>query len=273
MQSSRASMDLSTTDTGTPLSLSQLSLDYICQDTVPLSRSLSLISQPILICDAGYGFPREARPRKEKILAIARQLVNFLQWQEQSVYHASPMAKVRVVSCPDDEIRQALQDRTLSLLGGTELPSHVSFSCEGLEDTCPNTTMGSSDQVIYLSPDANESLDPSHKPPRVVVVGLLIDRRIQPNRSNDRAFQLDLVSKRWPLESFFQEISANEPLNVDCVLEGMQQWWWNTDNLLSDNPKQEHDGKAHKEAFVQAASQAINHHAERHPSRPVHLTS
>ncbi len=222
------------------------------------------ISKPILICDAGYGFPREARPRKEKILAIARQLVNFLEWQQERDVPAAA-AEVRVVACTEDDVRIALEERTLDLLGTKELPSNVSFSCQSLEDACQETV---ADQVVYLSPDAEVSLDPSQKPPRSVVVGLLIDRRIQHNRSNDRATKLNIVAKRWPLEDCFKEISANEPLNVDCVLEGMQQWWWNNDKL-----KNVEDKIARNEAFIQAASQAINHHAERHPSRPVHLQS
>lgn len=223
----------------------------------------------ILICDAGYGLPRETRPRKEKILAIVRQLVNFIEWQrrQEETNNNITMAEIRVVACADEGVRQELEERILTLLDGTELPAYMSFSCQSLEDACQDMV---DDEVVYLSPDAEESLDPSQMPPRVVVVGLLIDRRIQPNRSNDRALKLNIVSKRWPLEECFKEISANEPLNVDCIMEGMQQWWWNYKDQAKNAIGNHSDGK---EAFIQAALQAINHHAERHPSRPVHLKS
>lgn len=253
----------------------------------------------LIICDAGYGLPREARPRKEKILAIARQLVNFLEWQQADDQQEQCMAHVQVVACSEESVREALEERTLSLLGGgnkkVELPRHVSFSCKSLEETCQeilrvhggavpigadneddNKDADDEHEIYYLSPDAKESLDPCEKPPRVVVVGLLIDRRIQPNRSHDRASKLKLVAKRWPLEDCFAGISANEPLNVDCILEGMQQWWWNNSQLeqkqrIIDEKVVARDVR--RETFMQAASQAIQHHAERHPARPVHLQS
>lgn len=225
---------------------------------------------PVLICDAGYGVPRESRPRKEKILAIARQLVNFLQWQK---LQKDVPATIKVVACQDESLKQALEDRTRSLLHEDEgdepsLPQHLSFSCQPLEDACHDLFDDASESVVYLSPDAGEAVDPTTKPPRFVVIGLLIDRRIQPHRSQERASALQLVAKRWPLDDCFQEISANEPLNVDCILEGMQQWWWNSDSIsTSDDPA------ACRETFLQAATQAIQHHAERHPSRPVHKRS
>ena len=75
---------------------------------------------------------------------------------------------------------------------------------------------------VYLSPDADESLKPSSEPPRIIIIGLLIDRRVQPNRSRDRANILNIITRRWPLEECFKDIDACEPLNVDCILEGTQ---------------------------------------------------
>ena len=227
---------------------------------------------PILLCDAGYGVPRENRPRKEKILAMARQLVNFLQWQEQQE-PTREYATIKIVACPDECVKEALEERTLALLqeetGGdtTSIPQHVSFSCQSLEEVCQELSEKVDEPVVYLSPDVSETLDATKRPPRYVVVGLLIDRRIQPHRSHDRAINLNLIAKRWPLDNCFQDISANEPLNVDCILEGMQQWWWNSDDIgcsTGDSPLE------HRETFMQAAAQAIQHHADRHPSRPVH---
>lgn len=243
--------------------------------TMPQQTTLD---RPILVCDAGYGLPREGRPRKEKILAIARQLANFLKWQEPHDGRY-PLSEVRVVACPDDKTLDSLKQRLLQILESKELPGNVTFSCESLEEACGSLSPSDSaedDSVVYLSPDAPK-LDPTNRAPKKVVVGLLIDRRVQPNRSKDRASKLALVARRWPLEDCFrsESISATEPLNVDCVLEGMQQWWWN-EAEISDSVQDDVEGNVgeeRKKAFAKAAQQAIHHHAERHPSRPVHKTN
>ena len=251
----------------------------------------------ILILDAGYGFPREKKVRKEKINAISSQLSNFLIWQTglAATTTECQYAAVQVVGCPDEKTKQILESRTIenmkrdSSLSSNDLPSHVTFSCETLEQCLEgistNRTAGTStttstfsenvgDEPVYLSPDADESLNPSSKPPGIAIVGLLIDRRIQPNRSKDRAENTGIVARRWPLEECFAEIDSREPLNVDCILEGMQQWWWNWNQLTPANSSNDVtvDIKVKKETFIQAASQAIEHHAERHPNRPLHIT-
>ena len=222
--------------------------------TACLSSKLSVKDTPnILICDAGYGLPREVRPRREKILAIARQIVNFLKWQLEQKKQS--FALIRVVGCKDDATKSVLEKRTKEVLG-LSLPNNLEFSCETLESCC-----GLDNEVVYLSPDAETSLDPACHPPKIVVVGLLIDRRVQPNRSKNRASDVNIVAKRWPLEECFVSIDPNEPLNVDCILEGMQQWWWNCET--QEMPSRDH--------FIKAAEQAIEHHAKRHPSRTLHL--
>ena len=244
---------------------------------------------PILLCDAGYGLPREGRPRKEKILAIARQLVNFLEWQiRQQNNHKMSMALVKVVACPDESTRISLLERTVELFSKAsdskttvELPSHVTFSCQPLGELIgemehktllESSTLSSS--VVYLSPDASDVLNPSDSPPDIVVVGLIIDRRIQPNKSQQRANALQISAKRWPLEDCCplnnEHIDTQEPLNVDCILEGMQQWWWNC-QTNADGVSQHQKGMlTGKERFLQAANQALMHHVQRHPSRPIH---
>ena len=227
-----------------------------------LSATSSAISdQQVLLCDAGYGLPRETRPRKEKILAIARQMVNFLEWQQQQ-QAASPgqqLAKIQVVGCNDEAMRKALKERTKELLGTSALPTHVTFTCDALYEVCNEM-----EEAVYLSPDAPESMDPAQTPPNVVIVGLLIDRRVQPNRSQERATKLNMKSKRWPLEQCFAKIDRNEPLNVDTILEGMQQWWWNC---------AENSGVLGKERFIEASADALERHARRHPSRPMHIST
>jgi hypothetical protein len=224
-------------------------------------------SNCILVCDAGYGFPREKVPRKEKINAIASQLSNFIQWQQkifdEKNSSTTNLATVQIVGCPDETILSTLETRLLDHLSLSGLPDHVKISCDALETFLSSLNVDGKPPPVYLSPDAEEYLDPSAVPPKVVIVGLLIDRRVQPNRSMNRASKLNIVAKRWPLEGCFIDVSSKEPLNVDCVLEGMQQWWWNCDDVKS---------VPNKERFIQAASQAIEHHAKRHPSRPLHLS-
>ena len=232
----------------------------------------------VIILDAGYGFPREKKVRKEKINAIASQLSNFLIWQTH--HHQQPQketdipneketaiphqyANVRVVGCSDENIKTLLENRTIDnmkkVVSSTSvLPPHVTITCETLEQCledlaepmqrrrqCLNDDGGDGDgdsddendisdttndeaighditTPVYLSPDADESLKPSSEPPRIIIIGLLIDRRVQPNRSRDRANILNIITRRWPLEECFKDIDACEPLNVDCILEGTQ---------------------------------------------------
>jgi hypothetical protein len=235
-----------------------------------------------ILCDMGYGFPKESRPRKEKLLAISRQLVNFLQWQTQSAETAE-VAAIQVVACPGPEVAQALEARILQLWKSEckedQLPSNFSISTKPLEDWLEDGNEEDRGQEpaslpVYLSPDAEDILDPLQDPPPIVVVGLVIDRsRIQLNRSADRATHLTLPLARWPLETVSDVLDVHEPLNVDCVLEGMQQWYWNcaaptqsdsTSSSCLDNPQ------AGARRFQEAAVQALQHHQERHPNRPQH---
>jgi hypothetical protein len=256
-------------------------------------------STKILLLDAGYGFPREKKVRKEKINAISCQLSNFLIWQTKRTglpTKECQYAMVRVVGCPDEKTKNLLESRTIENmkkcpsssalnLDDNNLPSHVTFTCKTLEQcledigtsqtaTCTTSACDNNyDEHVYLSPDANGSLDPCSEPPGVAIVGLLIDRRVQPNRSRDRAQTIGIVSRRLPLEDCFVEIDSHEPLNVDCVLECMQQWWWNWGELTAagNSTDASVDSKLRRETFVQGASQAIEHHVKRHPSRPLHI--
>jgi hypothetical protein len=105
-----------------------------------------------------------------------------------------------------------------------------------------------------------------------IIVGGLIDRRhIQTNRSLSRAMELDIPTARWPLP---KPVPANnpimvdnndnndtnnywdphEPLNVDCILQGMQDWLWTGDLSTS-------------------IANALDAHVQRHPGRPRHKTN
>jgi hypothetical protein len=208
------------------------------------ANCLTLTRNKVIYCDAGYGFPSEARPRREKLLAIAKQIVNFLTWQRES-----SMDFAEIVIVGSDELnRSALVERMKQLLKG-DIPLHVTFSSKSLD---------SFTRIVYLSPDADERLDPSIEPPDQVVVGLLIDRRIQANRSKRQAASLGIQSARLALDEF--NIDRCEPLNVDTVLVGMQQWWWNCE---------QREG-ARRECFLEAMEKSLQQHCTRHPNRPLH---
>jgi hypothetical protein len=215
------------------------------QDLVDeFTKAVSLKQKKVLFCDAGYGFPVEARPRREKILAVAKQLVNFLSWQGRS--ENDDFAEIVVMGC-DEESQATVKERMEELLEGS-LPDNFSFSSQALE-----SLTGS----VYLSPDAEEAMDANASPPDHVVVGLLIDRRVQLNRSKKRANKLGLSSARLPLENF--NVDNFEPLNVDTVLTAMQRWWWNCE---TSGPS--------SECFLNSVEQAFEEHCRRHPSRPLH---
>lgn len=268
--------------------------------------------RPLILCDLGYGFPHEERPRKEKLLAVAKQLVNYLHWQtstamivqrdafldqsdqstgqqeermgESTTWRTS--AQLLLVGCSDSCIQESLTDRMRQLWN--QLPSINHIPLPTIEFS--NQPLSSFVGAIYLSPDAPTALDATQPPPKTVVVGMLIDRRIQVNRSVQRAERLNLPTARLPLELVSDVLDPMEPLNVDCVLEGMQQWYWNSDEAAtmttiaqarrtSNNSSNSNNSRTTKdttttarESFERAASQALRHHQERHPGRPQHKT-
>jgi hypothetical protein len=97
-----------------------------------------------------------------------------------------------------------------------------------------------------------------------IIVGGLIDRRhIQTNRSLSRAMELNIPTARWPLpmvdndddntNNNNDDWDPHEPLNVDCILQGMQDWLWTGDLSTS-------------------IAHALDAHVQRHPGRPRHKT-
>ena len=242
-----------------------------------------------ILLDGGYGIPREARPRQEKVFAISKQIANFLTWQQQQrgrqgslTDKTGELAPVTVIGCTDDDMKTAILERLRFLLVSAEsvegandvdaglveaddddvadvegLPSHFSFARDEEHE------MELLEDAVYLSPDAPMTLNPSQAPPGKVIVGLLIDRRVQINRSLYRSEKLNLVARRWPMDVLSDEYHPQEPLNVDTILEALQQWTWNSD---ADKTGDVEDDTA----FVEASMQAFRHHAERHPARPKH---
>ena len=91
------------------------------------------------------------------------------------------------------------------------------------------------DEVIYLSPDADNILDPSKPPPRRFVVGMIVDCRVTVGRSRDRAATIlattddgvatSCRSASLPLGlANLEGLEHTEPLNIDTVLEIMERW-------------------------------------------------
>jgi hypothetical protein len=285
-------------------------------DEAPTPSSLNGVLHPRrIICDLGYGFPKEERPRRERILAVAKQLVNVLVWQREecqrrrdktpavrssdspSTIHCGCVRLV-LVDCPDEDVRLYLRKRMNELWtlsnGGSNHKIHglddpcqlmtafpdslVEFSDESLSSMMESSSSLSKSNV-YLSPDSDRVLDADLPPPHPLVVGMIIDRRIQPLRSLRRAEHLKVAAARLPLHRVSDVLDHNEPLNVDCILEGIQRWYWNYDDdqatltscspdpVTSDANSREHN-LCH--CFDDAFILALQSHQGRHPERPQH---
>ena len=239
--------------------------------------------RPILICDAWYGFPLQKRPRKERIYAVSKQLCNFLEWRRQSVSASSSDSSCRVSLLGNKDDVRAVHDRMneLSLADDKVIVCNKNDAAD--VDFQPNVTIHEflhleridedENEVVYLSPDAIHTLSCASPPPRIVIIGMLIDRRITANRSLIRAEEaLRLKAVKLPLDELnVIGLGCQEPLNVDTVMELMQRWHWNCDRMQ----KQQHDiddSKAlYRDCFLKAAAWAMKSQRERHPNRTLHL--
>ncbi|KAL7470686.1 hypothetical protein ACHAXS_011076 [Conticribra weissflogii] len=260
-------------------------------------------SPPIIICDAWYGFPTQKRPRRERICAVGKQLVNFLKWQAEKNYDGDVHCRVALLGKDADLV--AVRDR-MNEIGGQSKNGNENIGSRDEMEFQPNVDIPEfinglrtnntknrkemNSEAIYLSPDAPYTLPASSPPPRNIIVGMLIDRRITSNRSLQRAEEiLNIRAARLPLDELrVKELTSEEPLNVDCVMELMQRWWWNCDRLLSegasrtnhavgkdktetnDNGCREED---YRKCFIEAAAWAMKSQRERHPNRTVHINS
>jgi hypothetical protein len=121
--------------------------------------------------------------------------------------------------------------------------------------------------ACYLSPDADQSLSAAQNPPQVVIVGMLVDRKVQPNRSKSRAESvlesqkgLILDCAKLPLDALnVSDLKSDEALNIDTVMEMIQRWWV---NCSKEGPS--------KKAFVDASARSMLTHRNRHPVRTIH---
>ena len=141
--------------------------------------------------------------------------------------------------------------------------------------------------TVYLSPDAMRTLSSDAPPPRVVVIGMLIDRNTRTNRSLSRAEKLMMSAVKLPLDILnVRDLSCREPLNVDTVMELMQRWHWNCDGgMIAEDGRRrcDDDGAAaaatddsggskasYRDCFLDAAAYAMKSQRERHPNRTIH---
>lgn len=93
------------------------------------------------------------KPRRERVNAVAKQLVNALP-------HLSGVAVVVVVG--KAESIDLLKARVTELLGGS-MADCLRFVEGELHDVASDG--------VYMSPDADEALDVSAPPPRTLIVG------------------------------------------------------------------------------------------------------
>lgn len=269
------------------------------QPPLPTTQQDSL---PTIICDAWYGFPTQKRPRRERICAVSKQLDNFFKWQSKK-NNTRDRERCQVALLGKDADLEAVRDRMNELVGQSE-NGNENEDCRGKMDFQPNVDVPAyvstlstinaennketNPKTIYLSPDAPYTLSASSAPPHIVIVGMLIDRRVTSNRSLQRAEELlNIHAARLPLDELnVKDLTSEEPLNVDCVMELMQRWWWNCDWLLKDNASQKmqavgkdqrekHNDRCTEEdyrrCFIKAAAWAMKSQRERHPNRTVHI--
>ncbi|KAL9188214.1 hypothetical protein ACHAXT_006592 [Thalassiosira profunda] len=231
---------------------------------------------PMLLCDAGYGFPTQARPRKERINAVSRQICNFLEWRSSSEAE-SHCCNVSLLGAESDvgavgNRMSELEKRARSAQSANNwTKGEVDFQCDVPIDAFLEQQSMKED-AVYLSPDASETLLSTRRPPRAVIVGMLIDRRVTTDRSRLRAEEtLQIRAAKLPLDELnVKELTSNEPLNVDTVMELMQRWWWLAQRCEKSSKDDEIDSVAYQKCFLEAAAYAMKTQRERHPNRTIH---
>ncbi len=349
-----------------------------------LSNNIHLSSTTTFICDAWYGFPKQKRPRQERILAISRQIYNYILWNNselqkmilqkrknnknniknnknhdkiERIYNEMIMnvkATMYIVGEVDDV--HSIQERIDQLLlhSSTDEKSNNNYeendnnsdngekngddkntrNKEIMETKCyflPGVTlealcnklskiqsqeyqhnnMNSSQSqnnniislpsfksdIVYLSPDASLTLNPKEFPPSIVIIGMIVDRKVQNNRSKTRAEKLifndikqsegkeieneiivpnfNFECTRLPLDALnVSDLGSDEALNIDTVLEMVQRWWYNCGNDAIQTPSSRSSSdNMRSKLFVDAAARALLTHRNRHPNRTIHHQS
>ena len=129
--------------------------------------------------------------------------------------------------------------------------------------------------ACYLSPDGIKTLNPKLPPPKIVIVGMLVDRRVTINRSRNKAAVLNLISYQLPMSLLTTQRNSNiglirndEPLNIDTVLDLMDGWWRN--HFHSSHSDKFSESDENLQSFLDAADIAMKIHSDRHPMRTLH---
>jgi len=297
MDSDAAAADAAT-DTAAALDRLQISDDANTDDAAESPAASSTLeckpdaSTPIILCDAFYGFPTQKRPRNERVRAVSRQLTNFLQWRSEATEknsnnnhsHVHVLGKgkdIESVKTRVDELGTQTKASTEQIIFEPDIEIRQFLD----KQNGTSSTQESQEEVVYLSPDASYTLPTTCRPPRIVIVGMLIDRRITEDRSRRRAEEsLNIRAAKLPLDELrVKELSSCEPLNVDTVMELMQRWWWNCDRVeerlqqingsdTTEDDNTEKYGLLYKKCFIEAAAYAMKSQRDRHPNRTVHKT-
>jgi len=292
MDSDAAAVDAAT-DAAAALDRLQISNDANTDDAAESPAASSTLeckpdaaSTPIILCDAFYGFPTQKRPRNERVRAVSRQLTNFLQWRSEATEknsnnihsHVHVLGKgkdIESVKTRVDELGTQTKASTEQIIFDPDIEIRQFLD----KQNCTSSTQESQEEVVYLSPDASYTLPTTCRPPRIVIVGMLIDRRITEDRSRRRAEEsLNIRAAKLPLDELrVKELSSCEPLNVDTVMELMQRWWWNCDRveerlqqINGSGGNTEKYGQLYKKCFIEAAAFAMKSQRDRHPNRTVH---
>ena len=197
-------------------------------------------------------------------MQVSRQICNFFEWRSREA-KTKRGCNVSFLGSADDveaiRSRVGAQGRgnAIEYLSGTNICKYI-------------TDMGSdADDAVYLSPDAEETLSSSAPPPKIVVVGMLIDRSIVESRSKRRAIDMSMRAAKLPLDELkVKELASDEPLNVDTVMELMQRWWWECDATQTENVDPDLAREQYKKCFVVSAALSLRTQRIRHPNRTFH---
>lgn len=86
------------------------------------------------------------------------------------------------------------------------------------EDPVENIYHTTKNQLVYLSPDAEEVVE-SFEQDKIYIIGGLVDNMIQKNRSMERAQDMNIVTRKLPLD-FVDNIKKHRKcLNINTVVE------------------------------------------------------
>jgi hypothetical protein len=191
--------------------------------------------------DLGYSWPSEARPAKERQGAVATQLANFVNVVQRHAAATATAGSFKVCVCGPGTA--AIAEKLLALAPVVEVDARDLFDSTSSGDA-------EAEDIVYLSPDANDFLDTSQGWPRsgsgsrrvVFVVGGIVDRKVKHGRSAKRAADASQANNGATTSAASSASGANggstvravqlplaaddlgAPLNIDTVLTMLFYW-------------------------------------------------